>query len=138
MPSITIRARGHENITSKHETTLMFTKDDYVTLRGDCIIAVSADKACADLTDEFKEKLRSEEAKVIFTISCGGAQEKITAYGHPDLTLSDAKDMVVRKSTFTCPRTLAVKADKAAAQLDRKLVKAIAEGREVLIKIKAH
>ena len=41
--------------------------------------------------------------------------------------------MVVRKSRFTCERTLAISADKAACDLDRKLIERIKEGREVLI-----
>ena len=34
---------GHENITAKHKTTLEFTKDKDLSLKGDCIVGVNAD-----------------------------------------------------------------------------------------------
>ena len=34
---------GHENIASKHKTTLEFTKDKELGLEGDCIVGVKAD-----------------------------------------------------------------------------------------------
>ena len=138
MYSETIHARGHANITSKHKTTFMATKDEHATLRGDCIIAVSAGKACADLPAEMKDALRRADAKVEVVITCDGLTEKVTARGHPNLALTHTTDMVVRKSNFTCSRTLAVSADKASSDFDRKLVKALAAGKEVLIKIKVY
>ena len=33
---------GHPNITAKHKTTLEFTKDKELSLRGDCIIGVNS------------------------------------------------------------------------------------------------
>ncbi len=36
----------------------MFTKDKHLSKNGDCIVAVAADKAVADLNQEFKEKLK--------------------------------------------------------------------------------
>lgn len=138
MYSETIHARGHANITSTHKTTFMATKDDHVTIRGDCIIAVSAGKACADLPAEMKDALHRADAKVEVLISCDGFTEKITAHGHPNLALTHTKDLVVRKSNFTCSRTLAVSADKAACDFDKRLVAALAAGKEVLIKIKVY
>ena len=52
-----IFAQGHENILGTHKTTLEFTKDKHLTKKGDCIVAVAADKALADLSAEFKENL---------------------------------------------------------------------------------
>ena len=34
---------GHENIKAKHKTTLEFTKDTEMGLKGDCIVGVNAD-----------------------------------------------------------------------------------------------
>ena len=36
-------AYGHPNILATHKTTLEFTKDKEVSLKGDCIVAVKAD-----------------------------------------------------------------------------------------------
>ncbi len=35
-------AWGHENITANHKRTLEFTKDNELSLEGDCILGVSA------------------------------------------------------------------------------------------------
>ena len=37
------KAYGHPNITAKHKTTLEFTKDKELSLRGDCIVGVKSD-----------------------------------------------------------------------------------------------
>jgi len=114
----------------------MFTREDYLTPRGDCIVAVSADKACADLPAAVKEKLKRADTRLEITIECAGVSEKVTAYGHPNLTLTHTHDIVIRKSEYTCGRTLAVRADKAACDLNRKLIKKLREGGEVLITLK--
>jgi hypothetical protein len=42
--------------------------------------------------------------------------------GHPSLMLTDDKDMVIRKSNYICPRTLAIKSDKAAIDMPRDMI----------------
>lgn len=116
-----IMARGHPRVTAKHQTTLMITKDREVGPKGDCIIGVAADKAAAKLSDGLKSAVRLGGA-VNITIEAGGETDKIHARGHPSLTLTHHKDLVVRKSMFVCGRTLAVNADKAAADLSKTLV----------------
>ena len=46
----------------------------------------------------------------------------IEGNGHPDLILTHTEDIVIRKSDFICPRTLAVKCDKASDLLPRSMV----------------
>ena len=113
---------GHENMQATHKTTLEFTRDMHLSKRGDCIVAVAADKALADLTAEFKENLRKPNAKLTITIEADGTTEQVTAEGSPQLTLKHPTDMVIRKSGYVCSRTLAVHADKAACDLSRDLV----------------
>jgi hypothetical protein len=115
-------AKGHRNILANHPTTLELTKEDDLSRRGDCIIAVSAGKATPDLGAEFKEKLRRENARLTILIEAGGIVETVNAYGSAHLMLVHPTEMVVRKSGYICSRTLAVKADKAAADLSRSLV----------------
>jgi|WetSurMetagenome_2_1015567.scaffolds.fasta_scaffold978740_2 uncharacterized protein len=133
MPTETIHAMGHGNILSTHRNTLELTRDDRLTLRGDCIVAVCADKAMPQLSDGFKEALRGEGAVVELVISCDDASDRVTAYGDPGLILTHESDLVVRKSRFICPRTLAVGADKAAFDLDRRLVEKLKSGHPVLV-----
>jgi len=129
-----IHAKGHPNITAKHKTTLEITKDNHLTPRGDCIVAIAADKGFAELSDEFKERLRGGCA-VEVTIGCGGLFDTIRARGNPNLTFTHPKDIIIRKSDFTCPRTLAINADKAACDIDRELVQKIVDGGDVITKL---
>jgi hypothetical protein len=117
-----IFAQGHRNIQAIHPTTLEFTKNDDLSRRGDCIVAVSADKAMPNLSTEFKEKLRRENARLTILVEAGGIAEVVNAFGSAHLTLVHPTEMVVRKSGYICSRTLAVKADKAAADLSRSLI----------------
>ncbi len=113
---------GHRNIQATHKTTLEFTKDLSLSRKGDCIVVVFANKALADLADEFKDKLRKPQAKLTITIEADGIIEHVNARGSPQLILTHPTDMVVRKSDYVCSRTLAVHADKAAEDLSRNLV----------------
>ena len=114
---------GHENIQATHKTTLEFTKDTHLSKKGDCIVAVATDKALADLTAEFKEKLRKPQAKLAITIEADGIKDQVKARGSEQLILNHRTDCVIRKSGYVCSRTLGVHADKAAQDLSRDLVK---------------
>ena len=50
---------GHSNVQSLHSRTIEITKDKELTLRGDCIIGVNANKSCKDLSDKIKEKIKN-------------------------------------------------------------------------------
>ena len=118
----TIFAYGHENIQATHKTTFEITKEAQLSKRGDCIVAVSANKAMANLSSEFKKNLRKENAKIVVLIEADGIAETVNAFGSPRLILMHSADMVVRKSSYICNRTLAIQANKAACDLSRKLV----------------
>ena len=117
-----ISAQGHENILATHKTTLEFTKDKHLSKKGDCIVAVAADKSLADLSAEFKENLQKPHAKLTVLIEAGGITEQVIAQGSPKLILTHPTDVVIRKSDYVCNRTLAVHADKAAKDLARNLL----------------
>ena len=117
-----ILAFGHANIQATHKSTLEITKEAELSRRGDCIIAVSAHKAMRDLRSEFKENLRKENAKITMLIEAGDIVEVVNAFGSVRLILTHPTDMVVRKSNYICNRTLAIRADKAACDLSRRLV----------------
>ena len=125
-----IRALGHENIHAIHPTTLMFTKDKRLSETGDCIIAVSTDKAAADLSPEFKNKLKNPNAKLTILIEADGLKEQINAAGSPKLILSHPTGMVVRKSGYICNRTLAINADKASNDLPRAFVEKLKDPKQ--------
>ena len=125
-----IFARGHENIQGTHGTTFEITKEPALTKRGDCIIAVGATKGAADLPLDFKEAARNEGAQITITIEAGELKEVVKARGSPRLLFAHPTDLVVRKSNYVCGRTLAIRADKAASDLSRKLVEKIRDSNQ--------
>ena len=130
-----IKAKGHENVLSLHKSTFEITKDNDLSLSGDCIIGLDIDKSMEDFPDEFKEKLANDDTKVIVELKTPNASDTIEGYGHHDLTLSHPTDIVCRKSTFVCSRTLMIKSNKAAIDLNRDLIKDLANGEPMEVNI---
>jgi uncharacterized protein len=135
MLSDTIHAKGHRNILATHKTTLQITKDESISKRADCVVAVSADKSLSELVSDVKTALSSNTAKICLTIQAGHMSEVITGFGSAALTFSDTDDMVVRKSTFISGRTLMIGANKAARDLDRKFVEKLKTPENITITI---
>jgi len=117
-----IRARGHQNVRSTNKTTFEITKEAFLTKRGDCILAVSATKGASELHTKFRETARNQNARITIIIEADGEKEVVEAWGSPLLTFTHPTDLVVRKSDYVCGRTLAIRADKAACDLSRRLV----------------
>ncbi|MBC7131235.1 DUF371 domain-containing protein [Candidatus Bathyarchaeota archaeon] len=117
-----IQAYGHKNVQATHRSTFEITKETHLSKRGDCIIAVSADKGLGELNERFKTLMRREDAVLMILIEAGGLSDTVQAYGSPFLSFTHATDIVVRKSRYICGRTLAIRADKAACDLSRSLV----------------
>ena len=119
------KAYGHENITAKHKTTLEFTKDKDLSLKGDCIVGVRADFDLV-LLKKFIKKLK--DTKVTIIIKMGNIKEEINAVINPNFNSNT--EMVIRKSDFKDKRTFATMADKAAFELNRDLIKNILNGKQ--------
>ena len=117
-----IQFSGHENIRSNHQKTIEITKESHLTPSGDCIIGVNASASCADLPDSIKKKLQNPNSKVNFSIKVGSHEFIVEGRGHEDLILTHHEDIVIRKSNFVCPRTLAVKCDKASDLIPREMI----------------
>ncbi|NIR88019.1 DUF371 domain-containing protein [Candidatus Bathyarchaeota archaeon] len=117
-----IYAHGHKNVQSAHKTTFEITKETSLTKRGDCVVAVGATKGAADLNSRLKKAAKKKNAKITIKIEAGRVKESVRARGSPQLSFTHPTDLVVRKSGYVCGRTLAVRADKAASDLSRKLV----------------
>lgn len=130
-----VRARGHRNVLARHRTTLEITKDNEVTPRGDCIIGVSANKAAADLSPQFKEALRSDSAVLIAILEAGGEKDVVLAMGRRGLLLEHEGKIVLRKSEYVEPATIGVRANKSAGDISRSLVEELRKGSELLVKL---
>jgi hypothetical protein len=114
---------GHPNIRSLHAKTIEITKDEHLTPRGDCIIGVKANKACADLDESFKHKLKSNLSVIKIEIMVGDESFIISGRGDERLSMLNSNDIVIRKTNFVCPRTMSVLCDKASSDVPRKLVR---------------
>ncbi|MFB6191808.1 MAG: DUF371 domain-containing protein [Haloarculaceae archaeon] len=130
----TIRARGHEHVSGAHASTWELTSDDWLTPAGDCILGIEADRTPADFDDAFVAACRNADATVTATLRVpdAGHEAVVTGRGHPELALENDRSLVARTSTYVDDRTVMVEADAAAADLDRDLVAALAEGAAVV------
>ena len=106
---------GHPNILSTHQNTIEFTKDSYLTRKGDCIIGIKADFK----PDELR-KLVKKNSKLKIIIKADTETEELIAYTNK--SFNDEHEIVIRKSEFASKRTLGIRADKAAKDLNRKLI----------------
>jgi len=117
-----IQFYGHENIRSNHQKTIEITKESHLTPSGDCIIGVNASASCAELPQSLKKKLQDPNSKVTLSIKVGAHEFNVEGRGHENLSLTHLEDIVIRKSEFVCPRTLAVKCDKASDLIPREMI----------------
>jgi hypothetical protein len=113
---------GHPNIQSLHARAIEITKNTNLTLRGDCIIGVSANKACKHLDPTLQRLLKREDSVVKLSITAGNLSYRVNGFGNTRLMLLDAQDIVIRRTNFTCSRTLCVNSDKASLDIPRELV----------------
>ena len=113
---------GHKNILSLHPRTIEVTKDPNLTKNGDCIIGVSANKACDDLNISVKKKLRTRDTFVKMKIIVDQVEFELAGIGNADLSISHKHDIVLRKSNYADSRTLAISCDKSAIDIPRDLV----------------
>jgi hypothetical protein len=119
-----IFAYGHENISCIHSSTIELTKDAHITKRGTCILGINATKACIDLNDLTKKKIKNGN-KLTIIINIDNEREMFYGYGNPNLTLVNKNDMVFRKSNFICDRTVLIRCSKASNDLNKNLINKI-------------
>jgi len=123
-----VHARGHEHVSAAHASTFEVTSDDFLTPAGDCILGIEADCVPAEFDEAFVTACRRESARIVVSLEARGHVERVEARGHPDLTFASDRSLVVRTSEYVDDRTVAVDAGKAADDLDRDLVAALADG----------
>ena len=135
-----IQTKGHENVTSNHKSTFEITKDPEIGPTADCIVGTSADKSMSDFPQEFKDKIANSKTKITVILDTENGHDEIIGFGHEDLTLTHPTDIVCRTSDYTCSRTLMIKADKAAKDLDENLIEDLKNDKimEVTIKVDAN
>jgi hypothetical protein len=131
-----VKARGHEHVAATHGSTLELTTDDYLTPAGDCIAGVEADRAPADFDQSFVDACRRVDARVVAEFETDCHADRVTGRGHPELTFENDRSLVCRTSEYVDDRTVMVDADRAAADLDRDLVAALARGADLAVRLR--
>jgi hypothetical protein len=131
-----IRCRGHSLVRATHRTTFEVTAEGHLTRQGDCIIGIRADRGAAGLSAEFRRLLADDRAVLLTTLSAGGFSVEVHGQGSSGMTLTHPTDLVWRRSSFLCPRTVAIHCDRTAATLPRELVVALGEGAELVVEMR--
>lgn len=126
MEAFEIEFYGHKNIRAFHKTTLEITKEEHLTLKGDCIIGVRATASVNDFPTWLKRDIKDGK-KLKFTVSVDGSEFLFWGYGSPLLSLSDPQELVIRKSDYISERTAAIRSNKSAIDLPREIVKKLNE-----------
>ncbi|MDP9210429.1 MAG: DUF371 domain-containing protein, partial [Thermoproteota archaeon] len=114
-----IMFQGHKNVLSLHSRTIEITKDPDLTKNGDCILGVSANKACNDLNSSMKDRLKTSGTLVKISIVVEPIEFELSGHGSNSLEISHGHDIVLRKSNYVDSRTLAVSCDKSAFDIPR-------------------
>jgi hypothetical protein len=115
---VRLTARGHPDVTGRHDKTLELTAEDAITARATCILGVAAGPLPGDLPG-----LRG---RVRLTIAAGGAAAAVEGEANPGYR--SAERLVVRRSGVRDPDTFLVNADAAAADLPADLIAALRGG----------
>ncbi|WP_342364425.1 DUF371 domain-containing protein [Pyrobaculum islandicum] len=110
-----------------------FTKDPYVTKRGDCIVACCAEKAAGELKPEVLNAL-ALDGVVVIMIEIGNTLD-IVVGETPRAIPTSLWRIVVRKSRYVDEATVAIAVNKAAADLNKTLVAMLKRGVPVKITV---
>ena len=119
-------AYGHTNILATHKTTLEFTKDKELSLKGDCIVGVNADFELQQLKQFIK---KSDIKKITIKIQTISKSTKIKETINAELNknFNSKREFVIRKTNFISKRTFAINSNKAAFDLNRHLINFLEE-----------
>jgi hypothetical protein len=116
-PSVTLRGTGHPSIRATHTKTVELTAEHDLSARATCVVATVP---ATDL-----EALSGLRGSVTVTLRAAGTEDRITGVANP--RFAGGPRAVLRRSDHRSPDTLMTQADKAAADLDRDLVQALAD-----------
>jgi len=124
MSSVTeqFSAYGHPDVTATHRTTFEITTEDHLTPAGTCIIAICSEKGAASLSPQFCDLLRVPGSRLLTSLICQDVTVTIRSEGNPGLTLIHPTDLVWRRSSFICGRTIGLYSDHTAATLPCEMI----------------
>ncbi len=109
---------GHEHISSLHDKTVEFTKDNFVTPTGDCILGINADFDYSELKKWMNQFKDCEVLKCL--IECNETTDEFEFC--LDKKFCSEEEIVFRRSDFKSDRTLGTRCTKCACDINREIV----------------
>lgn len=106
-----------------------------LTESGDCIIGVASTKGAADLSWDFKRILANDRSHLVTVLSAGGIEVVIRSRGSSLMELDHPTDMVWRRSSFVCGRTVGIFSDSTAETVPRELIGILSTGAEMTVRM---
>lgn len=128
---------GHRNIRATHPTTFEVTREEEVSPGGDCIIGVGADRAAADLGSDFRRIISRSGAQLETRLRVQDLSILIHSLGSPAMTLRHPTDLVWRRSSYVCDRTVGIRSDFTAGTLPREMVALLRQGETLVVELRA-
>ena len=117
------KSYGHENVLATHKNTFEFTRDDFLTKQGDCIIGIKLNKIP-----------KAEQGLIKTIIKVDNLTEEIIAEANPEF--NHKNEFVIRVSGFLDNRTYAIRANKAAKNFNREMIETLKDpNQKIEIKI---
>jgi hypothetical protein len=119
-------------VRADHQTTIEITSEDFLTETGTCIVGINSDTTLRAMSNEIKNLARRIDTVIVLKLSVNEHHEEIRGCGDSGLTYADGVSMVARKSDYVCDRTLMVKADKSASELDRQFIDQLKDDKAII------
>ncbi len=117
--------KGHPNVQSLHARTIEITKDKDLTLNGDCIIGINANKACKDLDSGIKKRIKKKDSLIEICLIVEPYSFTIKGFGDDKILLTNEDDIVLRKSKFICDRTLSINCNFSSLEIPREIINSL-------------
>jgi len=130
-------AYGHPNIKATHKSTLEITTENYLTPKGDCIIGIKSSISPYYFPKKLKELLL-KEIPLKLVLICENFKDEVIFYGSPRLTLKSKISLVIRKSKFIDDRTIGIRANKSAKDINRNLIENLKKGKKLIFYIEPY
>ncbi len=131
-PHFLLTAKGHTKVLATHPSTFEVTMESQLTPRGDCIIGICASHAANQVNELIGDTLRQTTSQIITYLSVDNITEQIQGWGSPLLTLDSLTSLVWRTSEYIDGRTISIRCNKAARDLNRNLIQSLQNPTAVL------
>jgi hypothetical protein len=128
-----ITAYGHPNVTATHRTTFEVTKEGSFHVQAIALLRWMQIRVPGILSRRFRDVLQHPKSRLDTTIRCGPYEVHVSSRGDPALSLTHVTDLVWRRSSFTCDRTVGICSDYTACDLPREMIDLLIREEEICV-----